>query len=300
MAGKFPAVVAPMLAPQTFSGKVAFVTGGGTGLGKGMAKILSTLGANVVITGRRKAVLEGTASEISSETGNQVLPVQMDVRNAQSVSEGVEETISAFGLPTVVINNAAGNFISPTERLSSNAFKTIIDIVLNGTANVTMDIGKRLIKEGQGGSFLSISTWYAEMGSGYVIPSACAKAGCDAMTKSLASEWGKYGIRVNTLAPGPFPTEGAWSRLDPTGEGLAMTIKRTPAKRLGEVEELANLASYILSDYASYLTGEIITLDGGERRGVCGMFNVLDKVTQEQWDMMEQIIRSSNKKSKDK
>jgi len=297
---KFPAMLNPMLAAGTFTGKVAIVTGGGTGLGKGMAKILSTLGANVAITGRRMNVLESTAEELSAHSGNVVLPVQMDVRDPESVKNGVDATIGAFSLPTIIINNAAGNFVSPTERLSPNAFRTIVDIVLNGTANVTLDIGKRLIAQQQPGVFLSISTWYAEAGTGYTVPSACAKAGVDNLTKSLAAEWGKYGIRMNTIAPGPFPTEGAWSRLDPSGEGLKLTIDRTPAKRLGEVEELANLASYMVSDYASYLSGEIITLDGGERRGVCGMFNTLEKVPQEQWDFLEMQIRKSNKKSKEK
>jgi len=299
MAGKFPALITPMLASGTFTGKTAFITGGGTGLGKGMAKILSTLGADVAITGRRLNVLQETAEEISTETGNKVLAVAMDVRDPESVRTGVDTTIEELALPNVIINNAAGNFVSPTERLSANAFRTIVDIVLNGTANVTLDIGKRLIKQQQPAVFLSVSTWYAETGTGYTVPSACAKAGVDAMTKSLAAEWGKYGIRVNTIAPGPFPTEGAWSRLDPSGEGLKLTIDRTPAKRLGEVEELANLVSYMVSDYANYMSGEIVTLDGGERRGVCGMFNTLDRVSQEQWDFMEMAIRSSNKKSKE-
>jgi len=296
MASKFPAIIKPMLPPGTFNGKVAYVTGGGTGLGKGMAKILSTLGASVVIASRKLGVLEEAASEISQETGNKVLPLSVDVRDPESIKKSVDTTINEFGLPNIIINNSAGNFISPTERLSSNAFRNIVDIVLNGTANVTLDIGKRLIKENQGAAFLSISTWYADLGSSYVVPSACAKAGVDAMTKSLSSEWGKYGIRMNTIAPGPFPTEGAWSRLDPSGEGKKITLNRLPVKRLGEIEELANLASYVVSDYASFLNGEIITFDGGERRGTCGMFNQLEKVTSDQWDMLEQVIRSTNKK----
>lgn len=296
MASKFPAVLTPMLPAGTFIGKVAYVTGGGTGLGKGMAKILSTLGASVVIASRKLGVLEETASEITKESGNKVLPLAVDVRDPESIAKSVDTTIQEFGLPNIIINNAAGNFISPTERLSPNAFRTVVDIVLNGTANVTLDIGKRLIKENQGASFLSITTWYADLGSGFVVPSACAKAGVDAMTKSLSSEWGRYGIRMNTIAPGPFPTDGAWSRLDPSGEGKAITIDRLPVARLGEIEELANLASYVVSDYANFLNGEIITFDGGERRGTSGMFNQLKKVRNEQWDMLEQIIRSANKK----
>lgn len=219
MASKFPAVLTPMLPAGTFIGKVAYVTGGGTGLGKGMAKILSTLGASVVIASRKLEVLEETASEITKESGNKVLPLAVDVRDPESIAKSVDTTIQEFGLPNIIINNAAGNFISPTERLSPNAFRTVVDIVLNGTANVTLDIGKRLIKENQGTSFLSITTWYADLGSGFVVPPACAKAGVDAMTKSLSSEWGRYGIQMNTIAPGPFPTDGAWSRLDPSGEG---------------------------------------------------------------------------------
>lgn len=219
MASKFPAVLTPMLPAGTFIGKVAYVTGGGTGLGKGMAKILSTLGASVVIASRKLGVLEETASEITKESGNKVLPLAVDVRDPESIAKSVDTTIQEFGLPNIIINNAAGNFISPTERLSPNAFRTVVDIVLNGTANVTLDIGKRLIKENQGASFLSITTWYADLGSGFVVPPACAKAGVDAMTKSLSSEWGRYGIQMNTIAPGPFPTDGAWSRLDPSGEG---------------------------------------------------------------------------------
>lgn len=294
MAGRFPALLTPMLPAGTFNGKIAFITGGGTGLGKGMAKILSSLGASVVIASRRLEVLEKTAGEISQETGNKVLPISMDVSDPESVKKSVDRTVGELGLPTIIINNAAGNFISPTERLSSNAFRTLVDSILNGTANVTLDIGKRLIKEGQGANFLSITTWYADLGSGYVVPSACAKAGVDAMTKSLSAEWGKYGIRMNTIAPGPFPSD-AWSRVDPSGEVQKNVIKRTLVKRLGEIEELANLTSYIVSDYANFMNGEIICFDGGERRGTSGMFNELDSVTSEQWDVLEQMIRSTNK-----
>lgn len=300
MAGKFPAVITPMLPIHTFNGKVAFITGGGTGLGKGMAKMLSALGAQVVIASRKLKVLEETALEITKETGNKVLPVQMDVRDPKSVKAGVDLTVETVGLPNIIINNAAGNFISPFERLSNNAFRTIVDIVLNGTANVTLDIGKRLIKANQGAAFLAITTWYAELGSGYVVPSACAKAGVEAMTKSLASEWGRYGMRMNIISPGPFPTEGAWSRLFPSGGEIeTMSIEdRIPVERVGDIRELANLACYLVSDYANFMNGEVICFDGGERRRVCGMFNGLAKVSSEEWDLIEQNIRATNMKSK--
>jgi len=298
MSNKFPANVHPMLPVDCFKGKTALITGGGTGLGKGMTRILSRLGANVVIASRRLPVLQETANEISSETGNKVIPIAMDVRDPVAIKEAIDSAVAEVGTPTIIINNAAGNFISPFERLTPNAFKTIVDIVLNGTANVTLEMGKRLINEKKGGVFLSITTWYADLGSGYVVPSACAKSGVDAMCKSLSSEWAKYGIRLNVIAPGPFKTEGAFSRLDPTGDFEKMGKEKVPAKRFGEIEELANLASYLVSDYANFMNGEIITFDGGERRGYSGAFNALDKVTPEQWDQLEIMIRSSNKKSK--
>ncbi|XP_076055503.1 2,4-dienoyl-CoA reductase [(3E)-enoyl-CoA-producing], mitochondrial-like isoform X2 [Oratosquilla oratoria] len=294
----FLAVKTPMLPLGTFKGKTAFITGGGTGLGKGMATLLSSLGANVVIAARRLEVLEATAHEIMDTTGNPVISIAMDVRNPDTVKAAFDVCEEKFGLPTVVINNAAGNFISPTERLSPNAWKTITDIVLNGTANVTLEVGKRLIKSGKGAAFLAITTPYTRSGSGFVCPSASAKAGVEAMTRSLASEWGRYGMRFNCIAPGPIETEGAFSRLDPTGEFRKSVFKRIPVGRLGEVEELANLASYLVSDYSSWLSGETVAFDGGEYRFMAGEFNILSKVTNEQWDFMEQVIRSSSKKSK--
>ncbi|XP_057291433.1 2,4-dienoyl-CoA reductase [(3E)-enoyl-CoA-producing], mitochondrial-like [Hydractinia symbiolongicarpus] len=298
MSTKFPPVVTPMLPAETFKGKVALVTGGGTGLGKGMATILSRLGASVAIASRRLPVLEKAALEISESTGNKVLPVQLDVRNPDGVKEAVDEVVAKLGLPNIVINNAAGNFVSPFERLSPNAFKTIVDIVLNGTANVTLDVGKRLIKANQGAAFLSITTWYADLGSGYVVPSACAKSGVDAMTKSLSSEWAKYGIRLNTIAPGPIHTEGAFSRLDPTGKWTEEGLKKIPVGRFGEIEELANLAAYMVSDYSNFMNGEVVCFDGGERRGYSAVFGQLSQVTDDQWEMLEKMIRSTNKKSK--
>ena len=244
------------------------------------------------------SVLQKSADEISKSSGNKVIPIQLDVRDPGSVKEAVNTCEKEFGLPNIVINNAAGNFISPTERLSPNAWKTITDIVLNGTANVTLDIGKRLIKEGKGATFLAITTPYTIHGSGFVCPSSSAKAGVEAMSKSLAAEWGRYGIRFNCLSPGPFETEGAFSRLDPTGQFKTELKNQIPVGRLGDVEEVANLALYMISDFSSWLNGAVIHLDGGKLPFMAGDFNQLVKIENEQWDFMEQIIRSSNAKSK--
>lgn len=294
----FPVMKNTMLPKDTYKGKIVFISGGGTGLGKGMATKFSDLGATVVISSRRLNVLEEAAKEITGITGNEVIPIQCDIRDAIAVASAVDACVDKVGLPNVVINNAAGNFISPTERLSANAFKTIIDIVLNGTAHLTLDVGKRMIKQETGGVFLSITTHYVYEGSGFVVPSACAKSGVETMMKSLGVEWGRKGIRMNCIAPGPIYTDGAFSRLDPSGHFTNEAIKNLPTGRLGEVEEISNLATFICSDYASWLNAESITFDGGEFRSLAGEFNQLKKVPEEMWDAMEQMIRSSNKKSK--
>lgn len=203
----FPPFQKVMLPPNTFQGKVAFITGGGTGIGKRMTTHLSSLGAQCVIASRNIDILKATAEEISSQTGNKVHAIQCDVRDPNMVQNTVSELIKVIGHPDIVINNAAGNFISPTERLSPNAWKTITDIVLNGTAFVTLEIGKQLIKAQKGAAFLAITTIYAETGSGFVVPSASAKAGVEAMSKSLAAEWSKYGMRFNVIQPGPIKTK---------------------------------------------------------------------------------------------
>ncbi|XP_004767037.1 2,4-dienoyl-CoA reductase [(3E)-enoyl-CoA-producing], mitochondrial isoform X1 [Mustela putorius furo] len=289
----FKPIQKAMLPPNSFQGKVAFLTGGGTGLGKGMTTLLSSLGAQCVIASRKIDVLKETAEEISSQTGNKVHALQCDVRNPEMVQNTVSELIKVAGYPDIVINNAAGNFISPTERLSPNAWKTITDIVLNGTAYVTLEIGKQLIKAQKGAVFLSITTIYAESGSGFVVPSASAKAGVEAMSKSLAAEWGKYGLRFNVIQPGPIKTKGAFSRLDPMGTFEKDMIARIPCGRLGTVEELANLAAYLCSDYASWINGAVIRFDGGEEVFISGEFNSLRKVTNEEWDRIEGLIRKT-------
>lgn len=289
----FPPADGVMLPAQTFKNKVAFITGGGTGLGKAMTTAFSSLGAECVIASRKLDVLKQTAEEISKQTGNKVHAVQCDVREPDSVQAAIAELTKVAGLPDVVINNAAGNFISPSEGLSPNAWRTITDIVLNGTAYVTLGIGKQLIKAKKGAAFLAITTIYAESGSGFVVPSASAKAGIESLCKSLAAEWGRYGMRFNVIQPGPIRTKGAFSRLDPTGMFEKTMIDRIPTGRLGTPGEIANLATYLCSDYASWVSGAVIRMDGGEYVSMAGEFNELRKVTTEQWAMLEQMIRKT-------
>ena len=290
----------PMLRDNALSGKTIVVTGGGTGLGRAMGTYFLKLGANVVITSRKMDVLLKTAAEMEQEAaasnqgGAKVLAVQCDVRKPEEVDEVLRKTLETFGQVHGLLNNAAGNFISPTERLSANAFSTIIDIVLKGTANCTMAVGKHWIKEKQAGTILNIVTTYAFTGSGYVVPSACAKGGVLAMTRSLAAEWGKYGIRNNAIAPGPFPTKGAWDRLLPGDMAKKFDFKnRVPLKRVGEHQELANLAAFMMSDFSGYINGEVITIDGGEWLQGAGQFNGLEAITPEMWDMLEMMTRSA-------
>lgn len=289
----FPPLQNVMLPSNTFAGKVAFITGGGTGLGKGMTSALSSLGAQCFIASRKLEVLKETAEEISAKTGNKVYAVQCDVRDPPSVEAAVKHMISTAGLPSVVINNAAGNFASPTERLSPNAWKTVTDIVLNGTAYVTLEIGKELIKAKKGAAFLAITTPYAESGSGFVVPSSSAKAGVEALSKSLSAEWGRYGLRFNVIQSGPIKTKGAFSRLDPSGKFEKIMIDRLPTGRLGTIEEIANLASYLCSDYANWISGAVIRFDGGNFVSIAGEFNELRKVTMKEWDVLESMIRKT-------
>jgi NAD(P)-dependent dehydrogenase (short-subunit alcohol dehydrogenase family) len=287
-----------MLREDALKGKTIIVTGGGTGLGKSMARYFLTLGANITICSRRQAVIDATAEELMAETGGQVLAVPCDVRNPMEIEHVMAETIARFGRIDGLLNNSAGNFISPTERLSYKAFDTVVDIVLRGTYYFTLAVGKYWIENKIKGTVLNISTTYATTGSGYVVPSAVAKGGALIMTKSLAAEWAKYGIRLNAIAPGPFPTKGAWDRLFPEPLASMMDpVSRIPLGRVGEHGELANLAAYLLSDYSGYITGESITIDGGEVLGA-GEFSHLDSVTQEQWDMIGETIKQANRASK--
>lgn len=290
-----------MLREDALKGKTIVVTGGGSGLGKAMTKYFMELGANVAISSRDLDKLKNTARELEAETLKEVgesagkcLPVACDVRNYEEVENMLETVIQEIGSPDVLVNNAAGNFISPTERLSANAFDTIIDIVLKGSKNCTLAFGKHWIdSEEKNKTVLNIVTTYAWTGSAYVVPSATAKAGVLAMTRSLAVEWAKYGIRFNAVAPGPFPTKGAWDRLLPGELKEKFDLaKKVPLKRVGEHQELANLAAYLVSDFSAYVNGEVITIDGGEWLKGAGQFNLLEAIPEEMWDQLEAMIRS--------
>ena len=294
---------AKMLRDDALKGKTIVVTGGGSGLGKAMTKYFLELGANVAITSRDLDKLKNTATELEAETGGtrggaKCLPVQCDVRNYDEVENMLAEVLKAFGKVDVLLNNAAGNFISPTERLSANAFDTIIDIVLKGSKNCTLAFGKHWIDTKQESStILNIVTTYAWTGSAYVVPSATAKAGVLAMTRSLAVEWAKYGIRSNAIAPGPFPTKGAWDRLLPGDLKEKFDLaQKVPLKRVGDHQELANLAAYLVSDFSAYVNGEVITIDGGEWLKGAGQFNLLAEIPEEMWDMLEMMIKAKKNK----
>jgi NAD(P)-dependent dehydrogenase (short-subunit alcohol dehydrogenase family) len=281
-----------MLKENALKGKTIIVTGGGTGLGKAMGTYFLKLGANLVITSRKLDVLQKTADEMEAETGGKVLALACDVRNYSEVENMLNKAIERFGSVNALLNNAAGNFISPTERLSANAFSTIIDIVLKGSVNCSLALGKYWIKEKMPGNILNIITTYAFTGSAYVVPSACAKGGVLAMTRSLAAEWGRHKIRTNAIAPGPFPTKGAWERLLPGDMAEKFDFKnRVPLKRVGEHQEIANLAAYLISDFSGYINGDVITIDGGEWLQGAGQFNGLEMVTGEMWDNIEQLTR---------
>ena len=291
-----------MFRDDLLKGKRILVTGGGTGLGRVMTEKYAKLGAEVVIWGRRSGVLAETAEEIMKEHGGKVIPMACDIRNADEIAARVDEIWKGGPLDGLV-NNAAGNFISPTKDLSANAFNAIASIVFHGTFNTTNSVGKKWLEEGRKGSIISILVTWVWTGSPFVVPSAMSKSGINAMTKSLAVEWGPHGIRLNAIAPGPFPTKGAWERLNPQsgskgGDAANDYSQSIPMGRVGEMSELANLAAFLMADGCEYLTGQTIAIDGAQWMMGGGTFSRLLQLTDEQWAAIRATIKSTNEKDK--
>jgi NAD(P)-dependent dehydrogenase (short-subunit alcohol dehydrogenase family) len=283
------------------AGERVLVTGGGTGLGKEMAEAFLALGATVYIWGRRGAVLEAAAAELMAKHGGKVVGQAVDIRKPDAIHDAVDAIWADGGALTGVVNNAAGNFISRTEDLTVGGFNAISDIVFRGSFYVTLDIGKRLIAEGKTASFTAILTTWVWNGSAFVVPSAMSKAGLNAMTQSLATEWGRYGLRFNAIAPGPFPTKGAWDRLMPGGGNLTGGTDRSsnPMGRVGEMHELANLAVLLMARGADYINGQTIAIDGaGYQAGGGNFYAALSPLGDEEWGAIQSAIKGGNEKDK--
>ena len=277
-----------MFQQNLLAGRTILITGGGTGLGRSMALRLAELGAKVFLVARREEPLAQTAQQIR-DAGNHCGYAMCDVRDPASVEAAVTAAEKQFGRVDTLINNAAGNFIARTEKLSPNAFAAVVGIILHGTFHCTVALGRRWIAAKQPGTVLNIVTTYAASGSGsgFVVPSACAKAGVLAMTRSLAVEWARYHIRLNAIAPGPFPTEGAWSQLMPSKAFEEQARNHHPMKRFGRHEELANLAAYLVSEQSTYINGECVVIDGGQWLRGAGEFNDLLELPNAVWEAME-------------
>ena len=286
-----------MFKEDLLKGKRILVTGGGTGLGKEMASHYAQHGADLYICGRRENVLKDTATEIEDKYSVKVNYETLDIRASSDVESYIDRIFQEGPLDGL-LNNAAGNFISPTKDLSHKGFDAIANIVFHGTFYITHSVGKRWIEQTRKGSIISILTTWVWTGSPYVVPSAMSKSGLHAMTQSLAAEWGKYGIKVNAIAPGPFPTKGAWDRLNPGGDNDSDFMGSVPVGRLGEMNELQNLATFLMADGCDYLTGQTIAIDGAQYLTGGGTFSGLDKVSEEDWEQLRAMIRSSNDKDK--
>jgi NAD(P)-dependent dehydrogenase (short-subunit alcohol dehydrogenase family) len=289
-----------MLKPGVMNGQRILITGGGTGLGKVMAEAFLLLGAVVYICGRRGGVLEEAAKELMDAHGGKVVPIACDIRAADAISDMLDQIWADGGALTGLVNNAAGNFISRTEDLSPRGFGAISDIVFRGSFFVTLDCGKRWIAEGKPGSVISILTTWVWTGGPYTVPSAMSKAGLNIMTQSLAVEWGSKNIRFNAIAPGPFPTEGAWARLNPGDARDSGSAPGNPMGRVGRMPELANLAAYLLAPGSEYVNGQTIAIDGAAHQAGGGGFSALRGWTDEQWAQAREQIRGANEKDRAK
>jgi NAD(P)-dependent dehydrogenase (short-subunit alcohol dehydrogenase family) len=280
------------------AGKRILITGGGTGLGEVMTEAYAKLGATVYICGRRGVVLDETAKRISDATGSKVKGIACDIRVSEAVDDMIAQIWSDGGALTGLVNNAAGNFISRTKDLSPRGFNAIADIVFRGSFYVTLGCGKRWIDEGTRASVISVLTTWIWNGGPFTVPSAMSKAGVNIMTKSLATEWGPYGIRLNAIAPGPFPTKGAWERLNPQAASRGDSAGNIPMGRVGEMDELANLAVFLMADGCDYLTGQTIAIDGAMHLSSGGNFAALSKLGDSEWQAIRDQIRSANDKDK--
>ena len=288
-----------MFKQDLLKGKRILITGGGTGLGKEIAARYLELGAELWLAGRRGGVLDDTACELTKKFNGKISTHAVDIRDAAAVDAMVQRIWDESGPLTGLVNNAAGNFISPTKDLTPNGFNAIANTVFHGTFYVTQAVGKRWIAGGHPGSVLSILVTWVHTGSPYVVPSAMSKAGLHVMTKSLAVEWGRHGIRLNAIAPGPFPTEGAQKRLRPGG-GFKDSSETNPMRRIGRMEELQNLATFLMADGCEWLTGETIAIDGGGylATGSGGYFTELDKLSDADWEKMRAMIKAQNEKDR--
>jgi len=288
-----------MFKEDLLKGKRILVTGGGTGLGKEIAGRYLELGAELWLAGRRGAVLEDTAKELMAKHGGSVRTQSVDIRDAAAVDAMVQRIWDEGGPLTGLVNNAAGNFISPTKDLTPNGFNAIANIVFHGTFYVTHAVGKRWIAGGSKGTVLSILVTWVHTGSPYVVPSAMSKAGLHVMTKSLAVEWGRFGIRLNAIAPGPFPTEGAAKRLRPGG-GFQDSAQMNPMRRIGKMAELQNLATFLMADGCEWLSGETIAVDGAGylATGSGAYFTELDELSDADWEKMRAMIKAQNDKDR--
>jgi len=282
-----------MFQRDLLNGRTILITGGGTGLGRAMALRFAELGANLFLVGRREEPLRDTVEAIRAR-GARAAHASADIRVFAAVEQAIAAAESEFGALDTLVNNAAGNFIARTERLSPNAFNAVVGIVLQGTFHCTLALGRKWIAAKQPGTILNIVTTYANAncGSGFIVPSACAKSGVLAMTRSLAIEWARHGIRLNAIAPGPFPTEGAFSRLLPNKEFEEQVRNRHPLKRFGRPEELANLAAFLVSNQAGYINGECVVIDGGEWLLGAGEFNGLTDLPHDAWEALEKTRKS--------